>query len=148
MKVVLLQDIRNVGRKYEVVDVKDGYGLNFLIPQKKAKTATAGVLKEVEQMRAKIEAERKMKEEELAQALGKIDGTEVNLSAKANEQGHLFAGIGREEILEALKTQHSIELDPSFLVLGEPFKEVGETELQVKALESIATIKVVIKGEE
>ena len=147
MKVILLQDIRNVGRKFDVVDVKDGYGLNFLIPQKKAKPATTGALKEVETKRAAIEAERKMKEEELAAALAKMEGVEVTISAKANEQGHLFASIHEDDITVALKDQNNIELDPTFLVLGEPLKEVGEHEVTVKAGENTATIKVVIKEE-
>ncbi|MGE5677207.1 MAG: 50S ribosomal protein L9, partial [Pseudomonadota bacterium] len=105
MKVVLLQDVKDLGKKGELVSASDGYARNFLFPRKLAVEATEGRLKEIEDKKSS-EKNRKEKElaaaKELAEKLGKL---EVNFKTKAGENGKLFGSITGKDIAEAIKAQ-------------------------------------------
>ena len=144
MKVILLKDVAKLGRKFDVKTVSDGHGLNLLIPQKLAIIATPQALKTLEVEKSRMEAEKKIHEELLAQNLKGLSETVLTIAGKANAKGHLFAGIHRDEIAAELQKQSRLQIDPSFVQLEQPIKEVGEHMIEVKAAGKSAKFKIVV----
>ncbi|MBU0593911.1 MAG: 50S ribosomal protein L9 [Pseudomonadota bacterium] len=126
MQVILLEKLANLGQLGDVVKVKDGYGRNFLIPQKKAKRATPANLAEFEAKRAELE---KVQAEIHAQAQArgeKINGVTVQIAQKAGVDGRLFGSVTTSDISEALKAQ-GLEVAKSEVRLPDgPLKQVGD----------------------
>lgn len=133
MKVILLKDVSKLGRRYDVKEVKSGYALNLLIPQKLAVAATAEALKRNEILKAQVEGEKKVHEDLLVMNIKGLEGITLNISGKANEKGHLFAGLHREAVAAEIFKQTQLQVDPSFIQLEHPLKEVGEYEIEVKS---------------
>jgi large subunit ribosomal protein L9 len=147
MKVILLQDIENLGKKHEVKEVKNGYARNFLIPKGLVKIATKESLewlknkKEMEDEQAKEELK---KTQELASAL---DGQEVVFAVKIGEEGQLFETINVAKIEESLKKQ-GFDIQKIKVNLTEPIKELGEFPVKVKFDHNLeAEIMIVIEEE-
>lgn len=132
MKVILLQNVAKTGRKYEVKDVSDGYALNFLIPNKLAKVATVNALRELESERLQHEQNQKTKEIDLIESIEKLKDSRVSISAKINDEGKLFAGIDKGDIIDAIKDQKALEINPDNLVLDKPIKEASEHKITIK----------------
>jgi large subunit ribosomal protein L9 len=147
MKVVLLKDEKNVGRKFDIKEVADGFALNYLIPNKVALQATPNVLKSIEVEKAKHEAERKVHMDLLLKNLSHIDGKEITMTEAANEKGHLFAAVHINEIIPVLQEQTRIQIDPQYIVLEKPIKELGDFKIPVKVGEKTAefVLKIVKK---
>lgn len=146
MKIILLKDISKLGRKYEVKTVSDGYAINMLIPQGQAIAATPDALKRLEAERAKVEGERKVQEELLVKNLEGLKNVTLTIAGKANEKGHLFAGLHKEAIAAEILKQTRLQIDPSFIELAHPLKEVGEHTLDIKAAGKAVKMKVVIES--
>ncbi|MEN9604429.1 MAG: ribosomal protein [Candidatus Parcubacteria bacterium] len=146
MKIVLLKDLHKVGRKYDVVDVADGFALNSLIPSKSAEAATASTIARYNKLREVEVAARAAIEEEVFSKLDVITGNTYEITAKANEQGHLFAAIHKDEIIAAVKAQAGINLDPSYLHLDAALKQVGTFEVPLKVRDQEKMITVEIKA--
>lgn len=146
MKVILLKDVAKLGRRYDVKDVNSGHALNLLIPQGLAIGATSEALKRYEAIRVKAEGERKIHEDLAAKNLSDLDGKVLRLSGKANDKGHLFAGIHREEIAAALKKQMRLDLAPESIKLEHPLKEVGEHTVEADGAGKSARFKVLIEA--
>jgi len=147
MKVVLLKNVSKVGKRFDVKEVADGFALNHLIPRGEAKAATANVLKQVEAEKAKINAEMKIKENLIAKNLKEISQAVVTIKGRANDKGALFAGLHKDVIVSALKEQTRLDIDPEFIVIEKPIKDLGEHEIEVKALDKSAKFKLVIEKE-
>lgn len=147
MKVVLLQDVENLGKKYEVKEVADGYAVNFLIPRGLAKEATEDVLKWV---RIQQEIAEKKAEEELkrVQTLASdIDGLEVVVPVKVGESGQLFESINGAKIADTLKNL-GFPVKKTQIELASPLKELGEFPVKVKFEHNLeAEIKVIVVEE-
>ena len=123
MKVILLQEVKGLGKAGIVKEVRNGYGFNFLLPEGLAEMATKGALKRVEQILAK---RTKGMEAVIADAKAQaalLDGKKVSIKTKA-EDGKLFGSIGRDEIAAALNLI-TIELDADVLTIKKPFKKIG-----------------------
>jgi len=133
MKVILLHDIPNVGRKYEVKDVADGYASNMLIPNGLAERATKGKVKYVRERNLQIEEERKLQTDLLSKNLESLKNVSVQITAKANEKGHLFQGIHKEDIVTALRKQAHIDLPPDLIQIDHPIKEAGDHNIVVSS---------------
>lgn len=144
MKVILIKDVSGLGRKFDVKDVKSGHALNLLIPQGSAIQATPSAMKSVNKEKAKIEGERKVREDLLAKNIKSLDSVTLTITGKANDKGHLFAGLHREEIAKELQKQTEVQVDPHFIQLAQPIKEVGEHMIEVKAHDKSAKFKLVI----
>ncbi len=126
MKIILKEDIKGVGRKYEVKNVADGYANNFLIPKKLAEYASPEAVKKAEILKSTNIAEIEIREKLTEKQIEMLKGVKIVLKKKGNEKGHLFEKIHPEEISEALKDQAKIEIGPEFLVTPKPIKEIGE----------------------
>lgn len=146
MKVILLKDVAKLGRKYDVKDVASGFALNFLIPQGGAKVATPEALKKVEAMQAIAAAERKVQEDLLAKNLHEIDGKEATLAAKANDKGHLFAALHKEDIVKAIKDSLGADVSTDFIVLEGNIKQTGTHDIEIKAGGKSATVKFTVEA--
>jgi large subunit ribosomal protein L9 len=125
MKVILLKDVRAVGKKFDIKTVSDGYALNYLIPNHLAEVAQGANLKKVEQMKVQESLKQKQHEDTLRLNLKKVEGQSVSYEAKVNEKGHLFKGVHKEEIAALLKDKAGVELSPEYITLEKPIKEIG-----------------------
>lgn len=132
MKVILLQDIKGVGKKDQIINANEGYAKNFLFPKNLAVEANKGNVNHLDNVKKNEEA-RKQAELEQAQALGKeIESKTITISVKLGNNGKLFGAVTNKEISAALKEQTKLNIDKKKIVLAEPIKTVGEKEVQVK----------------
>ena len=139
MKVVLLKDIRNVGKRDEIITVSDGYARNFLFPQKLAAEATPGALKEIARKRAAQDA-REAEQRAEAQAKAELLKNKViTLEVKCGDKGRLYGSVTAAEVAEALEKQHGIQADKRKLDIGEPIREIGVREISVWLYSGITT---------
>ena len=147
MKVILLQDVEGLGKKYEVKDVKDGHARNFLIPEKMAKAATKQALKWLSDQKEVIEKEA---EEDLKKAqvlASQLDGLELNITVKVGDEGQLFESINSQKIVEKLK-EMGFEVKKSQIKLENPIKELGEFPINITLAHNLESeIKVIITAE-
>lgn len=146
MKVVLLTDVRKIGRKYDVATVSDGYALNFLIPQKKAVVADSGKIKWAEEQKKTDISSKEIQANLLSKNLDAIKSAVVTFKEKVNEKGHLFAGLHQKEIAEALHAQAQVEISPDMIVLDKAIKEVGEHKIAVEAGDVKAEFTLVVEA--
>lgn len=148
MEVILLEKIVNLGDLGDKVNVKAGYGRNFLIPQNKAVPATKENIETFEARRAELEQLEQQKLAE-AQARGeKVNGLDITLTAKAGEEGKLFGSITVRDIVEAVE-KRGVEIDKSEVNMPEgPIRALGEYEIEVQLHpEVIATVKIGVIAE-
>ena len=147
MKVLLVKDVKSLGKAGEVKEVKDGYGKNFLIAKGFAKHATPEIIEEHKKMMAQKEAEEKAEIARLQELAKKLDKLEIIVKKKVGENGHLFGAVTKEEIAEALKEEHGIEIDKKHITEKKPIKSVGEHDVDVKLGHGIhATLHVDVEG--
>ena len=144
MKVILLKDVPKVGRKYDIKNVADGHALNFLIPRGLAEIATSQVMKKVELLKANDATEKKIQGELLLKNLETIENLTLTLKEKANEKGHLFAGLTKERLAEEIFKSTRLNIDPESIQLVKPLKDIGEHKVRVEAMGKIAEFNVVI----
>lgn len=135
MKVVLLDNIKGVGQVGDVKDVNDGYARNFLFPRKAARPATDGILKDIQALKAKKLQFAALRHQEAVELCGKLAGTRVELSAKANEQGTLFAGVEAHHVARALSATAGIQIPDEAVRLTDHIKNVGDHTVTVELAE-------------
>ena len=131
MKVILLNDVPNLGRTGDVKDVAPGYARNFLLRRGLATEATQGALKQIQALqnrRAKEDVKRMTEAQQLAERLGQI---EISIPARVGEQGRLFGSITNSDVAAALKEQHGIEIDRRDIEL-EPIRALGTHTVEVR----------------
>ncbi len=145
MKVIFLQDVPRVGKKYDVKEINDGYVMNFLLPRKLAEAATPQAVMNLEKRKKNIEIEREVQEDLLMKNLEEIKGKVVTIKVKADEKGHLFKAIREKEIVEQMKAQHHADINEAFLVLEKPVKEIGEFEIPVKISNKKSAFKLLVE---
>ena len=132
MKVVLRDDVENVGRKGDLIEVTDGFARNYLVPRGLAIKATKGVVQQADAMRRNRDA-RDEREREAAQALAdQLTGQRIELRARAGEGGRLFGSVTAADVVEAVRVQTGVELDRRKTQLADPLKELGAVEIPVK----------------
>ena len=140
MKVLLQQDVPDVGRKYDVKNVADGYALNFLIPHKLAVFASDLLVAQAEKQRVKHAESVRVEQETIAARVKELHDKKITITAKASETGGLFAGIDAETIAHALNKEFKLALSEENIELEKPIKEIGEYEIPVVVGEAHAKI--------
>lgn len=138
MKVILLQDVKKMGKKGDVIEASDGYARNYLFPRKLAEEATANALHVVN---AKKENERKKKlaELEAAQKLAaELKGKEVTINAKAGDNGRVFGAITNKDVAEVINSQFNLSIDKKKIVVN-TIKVAGTYEVEVKLYPEVST---------
>lgn len=142
MKVILLQDIKGVGKKEQIINASDGYAKNFLMPKGLAMEASPANMKKLERQKAE-QAAKEQAELEAAQNLGKeIETKTVSVKVKVGNNGKLFGAVTNKEVAAALKEQFKIDIDKKKITV-DPVKAVGEYEASVKLHPSV-TVKLKI----
>lgn len=144
MKVILLQDVKKIGKKGDVINTSDGYARNFLFPRKLAEEATEASL---HILNNKIANERKQKlaEIEAAQKVAaELKGKEIKITTKIGESGKLFGAITSKDVAGLIKTQYNVTVDKKKIVM-DTIKVAGTYEIEVKLYPEVSTkMKVVI----
>lgn len=147
MEIILLQDVKSLGKKGEIVKVNDGYARNFILPKKLGIEKTDKALHELKLQKA---AEEKRQQEilEEAQALAKnIEAGSITLKMKAGEGGRTFGSVSTKEIAVALKDQLKLEIDKKKLQLADPIRNFGTYHVPVR-LHPKVTAEVTVKVEQ
>jgi len=138
MKVILLADVKGTGKKQDIVNVSDGYARNFLFPKKLAMEATPGAAKEIERTQAAERPREMERRNEAEKKAASLRGKVITVVAKCGAQGRLYGSITGQEVAEALKNQHGVEVDKRKIELSETVRTVGESEVVVKLYPEIS----------
>ena len=148
MELILLQKVTNLGVLGDKVNVKPGYGRNYLVPQGKAVPATAANVAEFEAKRAEYEAKAKAVHDEAEGRAAKLEGASVTITANAATEGKLFGSVGPRDIADAF-TAAGLPLEKSEVIMGEgALRNVGEYEIVVKLHADVqTTVKIVVQAE-
>jgi len=145
MKLVLTHDVPSLGKIHDIVEVKAGYGRNFLLPRNLAVPLTAGMQKALELDRAREKEKHDKVVTQAAELAKTLDGLVIQFRRKTAKGGKLYGSISRSMILKALKTEHAIELPASAVKLADPIRGTGTTKVPVHLHEdqnATLTIKV------
>ena len=146
MKVILLQDLRGIGKKGQVIDTTDGHARNYLIPRKLAVEATVHHINEIE-AKKKAELHRQTSELEAAQALGKsLSQAKIEIAVKTGDNGKLFGSVTNKEIASALSAKTGLAIDKKKVILDEPIKTLSEKQVEIKLHPQVSariTVKIV-----
>ncbi|MBP3923949.1 50S ribosomal protein L9 [bacterium] len=150
MQVILRKEVQNLGDPGDIVNVKDGYARNFLLPQGAAEIATEGALKNRENNLARIQAKQeKLHQEALAKAEQIEKFGKLELSAKAGESGKLFGTITTKKLAEELQAQAGIEVDRKVVSLNAPINKIGEYTMLIKLTSKVkCELQVVVTASE
>jgi large subunit ribosomal protein L9 len=149
MKIILLEDVRNIGHRYEVRDVADGYARNFLFPNKLAEPATPVALKKIEAMKAAHEKGEKELLARLNQIAAKLNETKLEFQLKTDKTGAAFGSVNKESILKALREHDFITKERVDIALKYPIKEFGEHVVEVDLKKGVkALLKIIVKKSE
>lgn len=147
MKVILLQDVKKIGKKGEVINASDGYARNFLLPRKLAEEATDTNL-HILNNKNENERKKKLAEIEAAQKLAaELKGKEINITAKTGEGGKLFGAITSKDVSTLIKEQYNVTIDKKKVVM-DTIKTAGGYEIELKLYPEVQTkMRVIIKAE-
>ena len=138
MKVILLQDVKKMGKKGDVIEASDGYARNYLFPRKLAEEATANAL-HVVNAKKENEWKKKLAELEAAQKLAaELKGKEVTINAKAGDNGRLFGAITNKDVAEVINSQFNLSIDKKKIVVN-TIKVAGTYEVEVKLYPEVST---------
>ena len=143
MKVILLQDVRALGKAGDIVKVSDGYARNKLLPGKLAKEATAGNIKALENQKARRAEELAAEKAEAEKINADLDGKAVELKSKGGEGGKLFGAVTNMDISVAIKEQKGYDIDKKKIRIPEPIKTAGVHDAEIRLFTDVtAKIKV------
>lgn len=147
MKVILLQDMKALGKRGDIKDVSEGYARNFLLPRKLAQTATEGAVKIAEVKKARDAAAEKANLEKLRELAEKLKNRKITIKSR-EKKGKLFGSISAKDIVSGLKKEN-LELSEKSIILKEAIKKIGEYKIGIKLANGIETqIILEVKGEE
>jgi large subunit ribosomal protein L9 len=148
MKVLLIQDVDNLGYAGDVKKVANGYGRNYLIPQKMAVLATPGALKQAETIRKAAEKHRAQQMEDAQAMANQLANLELAFERRAGETGKLYGSVTSTDIVEAIKARTEIDVDKRKVALPEPIRMLGQQEIPIKLMiDVMATVKVTVLPE-
>ena len=137
MKVILLEDIKGVGKKDQIINANDGYARNYLFPKKLAVEANTGNLANLKAKQESNQYRKDMQKEEAIKLSNKLKEITLSLKVKAGENGKIFGGVTAKEISENLKAQYNIEIDKKKIILAETIKTLGTITVDMKLYEGI-----------
>ncbi len=146
MKVILLEDISGVGKKWEIKEVKDGYGRNYLLARNLVKIATAGVLEDAKLKRRQEVQRRAIQENLLQKSLESLKDSVITIERKANEKGHLFDGLDVREISGILEEKLKAEVPLEYIKLEKTIKEIGKHKIAIRKGDWETSFEIEIKS--
>lgn len=139
MKVILLQDVKDIGKKDDIANVSDGYARNFLFPRKWAMEATDSAIKVVERKRAaerRKEAEARAAAEETA---AKLKNKVVILKVKCGDKGRLYGSVTAQEVADAIQAGYGVEVDKRKVEIKDPVRQLGDYEVIVRLYTGVSS---------
>lgn len=145
MKIIFIKDVPKTGRKYEIKEVASGFG-RHLVSSGAAEVATPETIARIERKRSTDVTQKQVHADLVKKNIENINGTKVVLKGKANEKGHLFAAIHKDEIITELKRTTRLDMDPSFMLLEKPLKEVGVHIIPISVDGHDANLTVIIEA--
>ena len=137
MKVILLDNIKGVGKKDEVINASDGYARNFLFPKKLAVEANAENMSKLKNKQASVQHKKDVEKDKAEEIAKKLKDITLTIKVKAGENGRIFGGVTSKEISENLKQQYKIEIDKKKIVLNEAIKNLGVFNVSIKLFEGV-----------
>ncbi len=143
MKVILLENIPNVGKKGDIKEVSEGHAMNFLLPQKKATLATTQSIKYFQHQKDEQEKNLSEQQSKYSKIAKNLNNQSLNFIGKTSEKNHLFAGIGLEEIINFVKKNYNLEIHSNWFIENYFFKTTGKFPVVLK-LPSNAKISITI----
>ncbi|WP_353683981.1 50S ribosomal protein L9 [Thermodesulfovibrio sp. 3907-1M] len=147
MKVILKEDVHGLGKAGQIINVKDGYARNYLLPRGLVLIADEKNLKALEYQKKKIEEEAKKKRQDAESVAERLSALELTIKAKAGEDQKLFGSITAKDVAEALQN-HGFSIDKRQINILEPIKRLGEHEVEVKLHSNVsAKLKINVVGE-
>ncbi|NLC65307.1 MAG: 50S ribosomal protein L9 [Clostridium sp.] len=148
MKVILLKDVKNLGKKGDVVEASDGYARNYLVPRGIAEEATAKNVNIVKRKKASIRQER-LEETEAAQEIAtKIRNKELKIGVKVGENGRLFGAVTNKDVAELINKEYNLDIDRKKISM-DPIKQEGTYTVKVRLYPGITSnVKILIEGNE
>lgn len=132
MRLILLSNVADLGKKGDLVEVADGFARNYLLPKKKAMLATDGALDQAQKLRAAREQAEKVAKDEAERVASQLAGVRVVLAAQAGDEGKLYGSVSAADVTEGIKKFTGVTLDRSVLELRVPIKAIGLHEVWVK----------------
>ncbi len=147
MKVILIKDVKGIGRAHEVVEAKDGHALNYLIPKKLAIAATPTAMKEAELRRKQATERAGVSSALLTQNISALAEAHIVIKVKANEKGHLYDAVGESDISKAVKEQTHIDLPAEVIKLEKPIKELGTFDIPVSSADTFGKFSIIVEAE-
>lgn len=132
MKLVLLQDVKNVGKKGALVDVADGYARNFLLPKKLAAAATEGVVRTLDKQAADQVAKKQREKEQAQELAADLEAKVIALPVRVGENGKLFGSVTSQDVADAIRKQCGHSVDKKNLQIKDPLKTLGEHVISAK----------------
>ena len=143
MKVILLDNIKGVGKKDEIINASDGYARNFLFPKKLAVEANAENLSKLNNKKEAANYKKDVEKQKAEELAKKLKGIMLKIKVKAGENGKIFGGVTAKEISENLKSQYKFEIDKKKIELKDTIKTLGEFIVTIKLYEGvIANLKI------
>jgi large subunit ribosomal protein L9 len=146
MKVIMLKDVRGVGQRGTIIEAKDGYALNFLIPQRAAEQATPDKIAAFEAKQMQDAALHDKQAAALQSTLASLNGARVTIRARATEKGGLFKSITVPDIANAIQEQLKARLADEFIVLEKPLKQMGEYIIELRAMGAQSRVTLSIES--
>lgn len=148
MKIILLKDVRPLGKKGQIVEVSDGYARNYVLPQKVGIEATSRNINDLKLKNANEEKLAKKQLEEAQQLAAKMKGMSVTVHIKAGEGGKTFGAVSTKEIAEAASKQCGLDVDKKKILLDEPIKALGSYEIGIKLHQKVTGKLTLVVAEE
>lgn len=148
MKIILLQDVRNIGKRFDIKDVSDGYARNFLFPNGLAEPATETALKDLAKRKALTEKEDRETVKRLEEIARKINERDLEFQVKVGPSREVFGSVTKEMILKGLRDAGLIRTERVEIKIERPLKELGEHIVEVYLKKGIAArLKIILKSE-
>lgn len=148
MKVVLTQDYKGIGRKGETVEVKDGFALNSLFPQKRAVPVTSGMAQQLVGQKAQAAGKQAVQTELLVETIKGLDGTSFSVTRKVNEKGGLYDKIDVTEVIELIGKERGVELPEDSVEGAFPIETIGEHEVDIAHGDAKSQVTISVVAEE
>ncbi len=147
-QAILLQDVEDLGRRGDPVDVAPGYLRNYLVPRKLAQPATPGALEEAQRRHAAAEKAERARAQREAEAAGLLSKTVLTIHQRAGEDGKLFGSVGTKEIADAIREARDLRIDRRKIRLEQPIREIGTFMVEIELADgATAAVKTIVAEE-
>jgi large subunit ribosomal protein L9 len=147
-QAILLQDVEDLGRRGEAVDVAPGYLRNYLVPRKLAQSATPRALEEAQRRHAAAEKAEQARAQREAEAAGLLSKTVLTIHQRAGEDGKLFGSVGAKEIADAIREARDLRIDRRTIRLEQPIREIGTFMVEIELADgATAAVKTIVAEE-